>query len=223
MNDKIGVTITKKTQQQVTWELLKTLADECRIEELLAVGDELQVELKTGEAVAFQLADLCMGTGGRPCFILKECLKDEKPMNKTNTNKGGWEKSFMREWLNETIFHQLPDELQAIVMPRVIKQKLGSKTVETVDKLWLPSCTEMFGAERARNWAPADAEDEQQLQLYKTERSRVKECGDEGTWWYWLRSPSGSDSASFCSVNSNGYAYYYIASFSYGVAFGFCL
>ena len=27
MNDKIGVTITKKTQQQVTWELLKTLAE----------------------------------------------------------------------------------------------------------------------------------------------------------------------------------------------------
>jgi hypothetical protein len=220
MNDKIGVTITKKTQQQVTWELLKTLADECRIEELLAVGDELQVELKTGEAVAFQLADLCMGTGGRPCFILKECLKDEKPMNKTNTNKGGWKKSFMREWLNETIFHQLPDELQAIVMPRVIKQKLGSKTVETVDKLWLPSHTEMFGADA--EWAPADTEDAQ-LALFRTERSRVKECAGRGTWWYWLRSPHGSTSTDFCYVSSNGSAHNHTASTSRGVAFGFCI
>ena len=220
MNDKIGVTITKKTQQQVTWELLKTLADECRIEELLAVGDELQVELKTGEAVAFQLADLCMGTGGRPCFILKDCMKDEKPMNKRDTNKGGWEKSFMREWLNGTVLHLLPDELQEIIVPRVIKQKLGSKTVETVDKLWLPSHTEMFGADA--EWAPADTEDAQ-LALFRTERSRVKECGNRGTWSYWLRSPYGSYSTNFCFVSSNGSASYGYASYTRGVAFGFCI
>ena len=187
----------------------------------LTLGDELPITLKTGEEVTLQLADMTLGD--RPCFVLKDCLKDEKPMNKRPTNEGGWEKSFMREWLNGTVFHMLPDELQEIIVPRVIRQKLGGETVETQDKLWLPSCTEVFGAERARNWAPADAEDEQQLQLYKTERSRVKECGDEGTWWYWLRSPFGSSPTYFCSVDSLGSAYGNNASTSFGVAFGFCL
>ena len=80
----------------------------------------------------------------------------------------------------------------------------------------------MFGKEGAEDWAPADT-DETQLELFSTERSRVKERPGNGTWWYWLRSPYGSYSAFFCSVSSNGNANYYGASIAYGVAFGFCL
>lgn len=213
--------IKRQTTVPTSWVEIKEVAKNGELRELLQLGDELSITLKTGEEVTLQLADMTLGD--RPCFVLKDCLKDERPMNKTATNKGGWEKSFMREWLNETIFHQLPDELQAIIMPRVIKQKLGNKTAETTDKLWLPSFTEMFGAQRAADWAPADTEDAQ-LALFSTERSRVKECSDRGTWWYWLRSPYGSYSAYFCCVSSNGDAddgYY--ASGSIGVAFGFCI
>ena len=90
------------------------------------------------------------------------------------------------------------------------------------DKLWLPSFTEMFGKEGAEDWAPADT-DETQLELFSTERSRVKERPGSGTWWYWLRSPYGSDSTHFCYVNSNGYANCGHAGSAIGVAFGFCL
>ena len=81
---------------------------------------------------------------------------------------------------------------------------------------------EMFGKEGAEDWAPADT-DETQLELFSTERSRVKERPGNGTWWYWLRSPYGSDSAGFCIVDSDGDANYYTASGASGVAFGFCL
>lgn len=60
-------------------------------------------------------------------------------------------------------------------------------------------------------------------ELFRTERSRVKERPGNGTWWYWLRSPYGSISARFCLVDSNGYASYGAASDASGVAFGFCL
>ena len=212
--------ITRQTSVPTSWAEIKEYAQADKLRELMQLGDELPIELKTGEKVTLQLADMTLGD--RPCFVLKDCMKDEKPMNKRATNAGGWEKSFMREWLNGTVLHLLPDELQEIIVPRTIKQKLGDATVETADMLWLPSFTEMFGTGRAADWAPAD-EGDAQFQLFTTERSRVKECGDRGTWWYWLRSPYGSDSAYFCIVSSGGSANGGGASYSRGVAFGFCI
>lgn len=211
--------IKRQTTVPTSWVEIKEVAKNGELRELLQLGDELSITLKTGEEVTLQLADMTLGD--RPCFVLKDCLRDEKQMNKRSTNEGGWEKCFLREYLNETIFHMLPDELQEIIVPRVIRQKLDGETIETEDKLWLPSFTEMFGENDS--WAPADAGDIQ-FQLFTTERSRVKECGNRGTWWYWLRSPYGSYSAYFCCVSSNGDAddgYY--ASGSIGVAFGFCI
>lgn len=59
--------------------------------------------------------------------------------------------------------------------------------------------------------------------VHVTKEGRVKEVPGRGTWWYWLRSPRGSNSASFCGVNSSGNAGYSAASNARGVAFGFCL
>lgn len=210
--------IIRKREEPASWTLIQTLAREGKLGELLQVGDELKCQLKTGEDVTFEVADM----REHPCFVLKDCMKDEKPMNKQMTNAGGWGGSFMREWLNGTIFHMMPDALQEIIVPRTIRQTLGSKVAETEDKLWLPSYTEMFGKEDAEAWAPADTGDEQ-FQLYTSEKKRVKEQGKNGTWWYWLRSPYGGYSTSFCCVDGYGNADYSYASASYGVAFGFCI
>lgn len=101
-------------------------------------------------------------------------MKDEHGMNKRMTNKGGWRDSEMRLWLNETIIHMLPDELREMIVPRRIVQTMDGERLESEDKLWLPSFTEMFGKEGAEDWAPADT-DETQLELFSTERSRGKE------------------------------------------------
>ena len=183
------------------------------------MGDELDITLKTGEALTAQAAGT---TENGLRFVLKDCMKDTRGMNKRMTNKGGWRDSEMRLWLNETAFHMLPDELQEIIIPRRIVQTMDGEALESEDKLWLPSFTEMFGKENAKDWAPADT-DEMQMELFTTERSRVKEVPGNGTWWYWLRSPLGSDSAHFCLVSSGGYANYDYASTAPGVAFGFCL
>lgn len=210
--------IRKTITSEIEWNTIRKAQADGKLQELLQLGDELDITLKTGEELTVQVTD----TKEHMKFVLKDCMKDERSMNKKTTNKGGWRDSGMRLWLNETIFHMLPDELQEIIVPRRIVQTADGETLESEDKLWLPSFTELFGEEEAKDWAPADT-NETQMELFTTERSRVKEAPGNGTWWYWLRSPRGSCSAYFCFVNGYGYAYYYYASSARGVAFGFCL
>lgn len=211
--------IRKTITSEIEWNTIKKAQADGKLQELLQVGDELDIMLKTGEALTAQAAGT---TENGLRFVLKDCMKDMRSMNKRMTNKGGWRDCEMRLWLNETIFHMLPDELQEIIVPRHIVQIMDGETLESKDKLWLPSFTEMFGKENAEDWAPADT-DETQLELFATERSRVKGVPGNGTWWYWLRSPYGSNSTDFCVVISNGIANYGIAGGGCGVAFGFCL
>lgn len=211
--------IRKTITSEIEWNTIKKAQADGKLQELLQVGDELDITLKTGEALTAQAAGT---TENGLRFVLKDCMKDMRRMNKRMTNKGGWRDCEMRLWLNETIFHMLPDELQEIIVPRHIVQTVDGETLESEDKLWLPSFTEMFGKENAEDWAPADT-DETQLELFATERSRVKEVLGNGTWWYWLRSPYGSISAIFCYVNSCGGANCDGAGCAFGVAFGFCL
>lgn len=211
--------IRKTITSEIEWNTIKKAQKDGKLQELLQVGDELDITLKTGEALTAQAAGT---TENGLRFVLKDCMKDMRSMNKRVTNKGSWRDCEVRLWLNETIFHMLPDELQEIIVPRRIVQTMDGEVLESEDKLWLPSFTEMFGKENAKDWAPADT-DETQMELFATERSRVKEVPGNGTWWYWLRSPYGSYSAYFCNVYSNGGAVYGGASGAGGVAFGFCL
>ena len=210
--------IRKTITSEIEWNTIKKAQADGKLQELFQLGDELDITLKTGEELTAQVAD----TKEHMRFVLKDCMKDEHGMNKKMTNEGGWRDSGMRLWLNETVFHMLPDELQEIIVPRRIAQTMDGETLESEDKLWLPSFTEMFGKENAKEWAPADT-NETQMELFTTERSRVKEAPGKGTWWYWLRSPYGSLSTYFCLVDSYGSASYNSASYGRGVAFGFCL
>ncbi len=210
--------IRKTITSEIEWNTIKKAQADGKLQELFQLGDELDITLKTGEELTVQVAD----AKEHMRFVLKDCMKDEHSMNKKMTNEGGWRDSGMRPWLNETVFHMLPDELQEIIVPRRIVQIMDGETLESGDRLWLPSFAEMFGEEKAKDWAPADT-NETQMELFTTERSRVKEVPENGTWWYWLRSPRGSNSTYFCDVYSNGSANCSNASNGNGVAFGFCL
>jgi hypothetical protein len=70
---------------------------------------------------------------------------------------------------------------------------------------------------------PVDIDDVH-FDLYNTEKSRVKECGDHGTWWYWLRSATASNATGFEYVSYNGSVpYSNVAGGAGGVCFGFCI
>ena len=209
--------IKHTSEKEMTWAEIKAAAEAGTIRELLSSGDRIPVTMKTGEAVEF---DVTYDANGKCYFVTHDCLAEQYIMRKGRTNRGGWARTDMRAHLNTDVFLDLPDELQEIIVPTKIVQELNGERIECEDKLFLLSLTQVRGKGW---WSDAEPEDTQ-LDIFPTERSRVKECGDHGTWWYWTRSPVSSSSANYCIVNYIGNSSTNIsATSSYGVSFGFCL
>lgn len=72
-------------------------------------------------------------------------------MNSNADIHGGWKDSDMRSWLNGDFLKQLPEDLQAALVPvRKLTNNVGptssaADVSETVDALWLPSIVEVVG------------------------------------------------------------------------------
>lgn len=197
-----------------SWESLKRAAENGVLSEIINEGDFIPVTLRTGERVVFRATH---DETGKMFFVMENCLEDEHHMNREDTTEGGWAACDMRRYINKTIFALLPDDLQAVIAPTRIVQIVNGERVETDDKLFLLSRTQVFGE---GPWTEREPEDTQ-LACFKRERNRVKECGDHGTWFWWLR--SAHTYLGFTGVNTTGGNSSNPASHSYGVALGFCL
>lgn len=160
--------IKTSTTNETTWAALKAAVDNGAI----AQGDLVIFNLKNGEEVAVRATQ---DKKGKWFFVLEDCLADEHCMNKRPTNKGAWAACDMRQYLNNTVFALLPDELQALIAPTTIVQIVDGERVETEDKLFLLSKTQVFGKGR---WSDREPEDTQLL-CFLREKDRVKEFFDE--------------------------------------------
>ena len=208
--------VKTSTVHKTTWNELKTAVEEGYIKDLLHNEDQISVDLKNGKTLVF---DVTFDENGKLFFALNNCLDDEHSMNNRPTNAGAWKACDMRKYLNEVVFFLLPDELQSVIKPTKITQIVNGERVETEDKLFLFSKTQVFGK---GSWSKNEPDDVP-LDIFRTERSRVKECGGHGTWWWWLRSPEASSSSAFAAVYIGGNSNTGYASSTYGVAFGFCI
>lgn len=192
----------------------------------LPLGTKVSFDLKNGNKVTFELAHK-NAYGATNIYVIADCY-GEHHMNDTPTNKGGWNACDMRRHLRECIVPLLPDDLLKLIIPRGIKQKLNGQIIEPTggsDAIWVPSYTEMVGLDiDGDNAQQCEVDiDDVHFDLYDTEKSRVKELDPHGTWWYWLRSATTSNSSNFEFVYSLGFASNNYASSSYGVCFGFCI
>ena len=152
---------------------------------------------------------------------LKNCLNTTYQMNSSNTNSGGWKSCTMRTSTMATLLSRLASDLKnAIVKVKKLSSAGNQSTAinTTEDSLFLLSEVEIFGSTTY-----AKAGEGSQYEYYQSGNSRVKTVN--GSVSFWLeRSPDGSNSEGFCSVNSNGTALGgNFASGSGGVAFGFCI
>lgn len=197
-----------------TWAEIKAAVENGTVRELLHSRDQIPVTLKTGEEVIF---DVAYDETGKLFFVMHDCMDKEHVMNDRWTNAGGWPACDMRRYLNNTVFDLLPDDLQEVISSTTIKQVIDGESVVCEDKLFLLSRTQVFGKGR---WTEKEPDDTQ-LDIFLTERDRVKLCGDHGTWFWWLRSAYSNNF--FYGVHTSGYNDYYIANTSYGVALGFCI
>ena len=208
--------IIKKALAESTWAEIKEFAKKRELSRVFGKGDQIPVKLKNDEEVIFTVG---RDESGKFYFVMEDCLNETRPMNNVCTNAGGWKATEVRTWLNEDFFALLPDDLQEIIVPTKIVQVLDGERVECEDKIFMLSKTQVFGK---GPWSVIEPEDTQ-LDIFPTEKSRVKECGDNGTWWYGLRTPPQDDSNYFCVVYISGRASSTSAGRNRGVAPGFCI
>ena len=209
--------IITKTTKVSSWAEIKEALDKPYpvVLEWLHSGDMIPVTLKNGAEL---ILDVARDETGKLFFVFHDCLTDAHCMNKRGTTEGGWAASDMRKYVHEVILPLLPDELQAVIAPTKIVQIINGERIECEDKLFCLSYTQVFGKDWP--WMNEREPEDSQLDIFKTERTRVKERDGETAWW-WLRS---------ASFNYYFMCVYYYGSYDYssaytsgGVALGFSL
>ena len=197
---------------------------------LLDLGTEGTVKM---EIVGLNVDELMNHTGyASTTWVSKELLQNGHMMNPPISGSagswtegtgsiGGWEKSEMRTYLEETIKPLLPEEVRDAIK-KVIKYSMTTNAAgtqvnnaETTDDLWIPSAREVFNQKETAG--PHYAA------IYTETESRIK--GKPGSMIgsnWWLRS-SGDAVNAFTGVSPTGAKTDYASQYVYGIALGFCI
>ena len=152
-------------------------------------------------------------------FQMHDCYGTKYAMNSLDTNSGGWTSCAMRSTHLPAILALMPTEVQNGIreVNKLTSAGSQSNTINTTaDKLFLLSEIEILGY-----YTDSNSGEGAHYAYYKAGNSKAKKLNGRSVGW-WERSPSGSNSKSFCNLDSRGYAFSSYASSAYGVAFGFC-
>lgn len=161
----------------------------------LNIGDEIDIELKTGERVTLVCEQV---KNGHVTFFTKELLEDTHAMDETGVTGNEKPLSTMEGYLKK-LFRLLPDDLQEVASPLCLLRE-----------------REVFGKNQYGNLEECD-----QLPRYLEPKNRVKRLNDV-PFPYWLATPyMATDATYFCRVYSDGSNSIIGASYSFGVCFGF--
>lgn len=187
--------------------------------------------------IHFQIGKTALTGGTDICLISGYSDDSDFYMNTSNTNSGGWKDSYMRNNIcgtsktsyTGTIIGVIPAALRA-VLKSVTKytnnngsSSSSSAVTATTDYFFLLSEYEVFGnITYANNY---EANYQQQYAYYSAGNSKVKYRHDQtgSSVYWWLRSPIAGNSSYFVYVNGDGSVGNYYASYSYGLAPGFCV
>lgn len=206
----------------------------------VALADGTQT---TVQIVGFAHDDKTAGGKAGITFIFGDCV-GEAPMNGESTNAGGWEASQMRAYLNGDWRVQLPEDLNAVIVPvdkltnNVGETQEASSVTTTSDSLWLLSFAELAGPIPAAELGGGGYE--WAADIFNAEGTRYKLFNDTDVIWndansvlvknfqgspynWWERSPSPDDSGYFWYVGSGGPYNGGGGGYSYGVVPGFCI
>ena len=130
-------------------------------------------------------------------------------------NKGGWEYSEMRTYVNSDIYNALPSTLKNAIINTTVVSGHGyndSANFTTTDKLYLLSTHEVWGKEGTSNVINNDTAEAEtrQLDYYKNNNittsnysGAIKKNGTSNSWWC-LRSAGSYYSDRFFAVSNGG-------------------
>lgn len=124
-----------------------------------------------------------------------------RPMNNRSINKGGFEKSDLKKWMDTVLLMAFPEELR-----------------DKIYGLTLPTVGQIVGHEDEWDNKNLEPDSDEQLPLMKECKNRIA-CFEDGLTWGWLRNATKEEfsSADFAPVGSCGDADCHDASDSYGV------
>lgn len=124
-----------------------------------------------------------------------------RPMNNRSINKGGFEKSDLKKWMDTVLLMAFPEELR-----------------DKIYGLTLPTVGQIVGHEDEWDNKNLEPDSDEQLPLMKECKNRIA-CFEDGLTWGWLRNATKEEfsSARFAFVHDYGYAGYGDASGSRGV------
>lgn len=220
--------------EKASWSDIAALSESGSADKYFSVGDEKTISLTTGEQVTlvilgFDHDDLTGGGKAGMTIGMKNLLATTYRMNATDTNEGGWDESEMRTSTMATLLSQLPSDLQSVIKQVNKKATAGGASTSittSADKLWLLAEVEVDGTTSA-----GYADEGEQYEYWKTvkdgtvaaDRIKYLSNGSGSANYWWLRSPSVSNSTNFRYFSSTGNVNYYNAYYTRGVSFGFCV
>lgn len=163
----------------------------------IQVGDQVIIPLaEIGEfsATAHKVTDEGI------MFIFDEYIT-RRPMNSKNTNKGGFEKSELKKWMDMVLLMAFPEELR-----------------DKIYGLTLPTVGQIVGHEDEWDNNNLEPDTDEQLPLMKERKNRVAYFKNDSSWG-WLRNATKEETSSafFAGVTYDGSPNSYYASCSYGV------
>ena len=166
------------------------------------VGDVITFTLNDGEEVE---AMAVKQEQDGMIFCLVDCLRKEYSMNRTSSNRGGYNSCALRKTLNTEILGSFPAE---------IREKMVA--FPNGDLLRLPTEREIFG------WNIYGVEEDDSVEQWEPMKKRKNRIAFQGkgtdTWeWYWLQNKYDGSAAYFAIVRRGGFASCSSASLSFGV------
>lgn len=184
-------------------------------------GDIITDTLADGRKFPFAVAAVNHYQQDEVIFTFAESLC-RRPMNKKDTNKGGWGASDLRKFANGEALALMPEDLQKVIAPVTIveTQSDGTRTSCT-DKLWVPSVMEVSG-----EWPWEEQENgvDKQFPYYAVPGNRIVRDGSGAVCGWRERSALISYTHYFYFVSTSGGPYYYsYAGIRFGVVLGFAI
>lgn len=160
----------------------------------IQVGDQIPVKHYTATCQAI--------TPKGALFLLDQYLDEAHPMNRKNTNKGGYPESDLRNTLRSKEILDLFADWRERMVP-----------FDNGDLLRIPFFGEIFGQEDAEYFEPDGCE---QWELMKDRKNRI--AFRQNSWeWGWLQNKRKGSAPFFASVYDYGNVDFNNASHSFGV------
>lgn len=194
--------VYKRTENHYTnWKAIKDAID-ARVHDF-RVGDVVEETLKNGECVELVVVD-----AGEDYvrFESRDCVGGKNVVWNENDNTGGFSRSDVKKYLDNTIWELLPDVLKSVISETERKQKNGDEVEMYATRLFLPTASEVFEDE---DDCYGDEGAYEPLEYYKDRRNRMKGegKGKDACYW-WLASVHSGDPSYACCVGSYGRADY---------------